>query len=162
MGRLRKSCPELMIIVTEGGALGIWNLREKKFSKIIQWGRCWGNLDVWTINNKLRNDRIWFKSILSRGCYRSSVRRTLWGAHLGGKLRSSRDKNFRDCFMRVVWLMLICRSNNFKDMFNHIDRRWNSWCRTGGDSGVLRVSDDRGTHFCFQMYNIEPNNWWTR
>ena len=96
-----------------GGALGIWNLREKKFSKIIQWDRCWGNLYVWTKKNKLRNDRIWLKSILSRG-FRSSVRRALWEAHLGGKVRSSRDRNFRDCFMRVVWSMLICWSNNFK------------------------------------------------
>jgi len=47
----------------------------------------------------------------------SLVRRALFlGAHLGGNMRSSRDKVFRECFMRVVWLMLICWSNNFKIM----------------------------------------------
>ena len=39
---------------------------------------------------------------IEQGLLQEFGEKSALGAHLGGKLRSSRDENFRYCFMRVV------------------------------------------------------------
>ena len=107
------------------------------------------------IKNKLRNDRIWLKSILSRGSFGTSVRRALFlGAHLVGNLRSSRDKVFRDCFMRVVWLKKKYVEQITLKLCLTILIEMKFWCRSWFRSSSRGSSSNNESHYVGNLVDI--------